>query len=296
MRWLYHVTPAIEVIAGQAFAPPSLARDGFIHASWKDAVLESARLHTDAHTHRVVLAIDPRRVAVPIEVATTPQRGQMPHIAGPIPADAVRRVTDLVEWERGFADVPDTTSATRFGFVVFPGMTLLDLVGVLDPLSRLASMGYDLDSTCTLVGVNEEPAWTGAGATLKVNRVRGPLDDFDVLVVPGGPGTRSLADAPDVAAWLGTFPHNRIIASVCSGALLLGAAGRLRGRRATSHARVIDRLPAYGATPVRERVVDEGTVVTAGGVTSALDLGIHLVRRLYDPETAARIAGQMEMR
>ena len=73
--------------------------------------------------------------------------------------------------------------------------------------------------------------------------------------------------------WLAAFPASRLAASVCTGALLLGAAGRLRGRRATTHATAMDLLEAFGATAVRARIVNEGDVVTAGGVTSGIDLG-----------------------
>jgi cyclohexyl-isocyanide hydratase len=96
-----------------------------------------------------------------------------------------------------------------------------------------------------------------------------------------------------VIAWLQTFPPNRLAASVCTGALLLGAMGRLQNRRATTHASALEQLPRWGATPVDARVVVDGNVVTAGGVTSALDLGLHLARALTDDATADRIAAQM---
>jgi cyclohexyl-isocyanide hydratase len=82
---------------------------------------------------------------------------------------------------------------------------------------------------------------------------------------------------------------------VCTGALLLGAAGRLQRKRATTHHLFLDRLAAYGATAVRERVVDEGQLVTAAGVTSAIDLGLALVRRLEGDDVAEAIAAQMEV-
>jgi cyclohexyl-isocyanide hydratase len=131
---------------------------------------------------------------------------------------------------------------------------------------------------------------------LVAGRYRPALDDFDVLVVPGGPSARSLVqDDPTVASYLALFPHNRLLASVCTGALLLGAAGRLRGRRATTHASAFGDLAAHGAVAVRERVVDEGTIVTAAGVTAGIDLGLHLVERLEDAEVAAAIAERMEV-
>lgn len=125
--------------------------------------------------------------------------------------------------------------------------------------------------------------------------MRPPLDEFDVLVVPGGFGTRALEADVGIRDWLSSYPSNRITASVCTGSLLLGAAGRLEGRRATTHRSQMSRLAEYGATAVHERVVDEGQLITAGGVTAALDLGLHLVRRLAGSEVAEAIARQMEM-
>jgi cyclohexyl-isocyanide hydratase len=289
MRWLYHLLPRRDARLDAPYAPPGLAAEGFVHCSFRDEVLESARLHFAPGEDLVALRIDPRRLDVPVEIADTP-RGPMPHVHGSIPADALRGALDLA----AVAGAPDRVAGTRFAFVAFEGMTLLDLVGALDPISRIASMGFDPTATCALVRATEAPAWTEAGAALVVEAVRPPLDAYDVVVVPGGLGTRALERDAGVIAWLAAYPANRLVASVCTGALLLGAAGRLRGRRATTHHRQIERLAAYGATAVQARVVDEGQVVTAGGVTSAVDLGLHLVRRLEGDGVASAIATQME--
>ncbi len=301
MRWLFHVLHASEVSWGSdgRYRPASLDREGFIHASYRDAVLESARLYFPAGADLRVLAIDPRRLDVPVDVASTP-RGPMPHVCGSIAADAVRVLTvDRV------LEHPDRVTGTRIGFCAFEGMTLLDLVGPLDALSRIASMGFDPATSCEVIALTRPKddatvvdvvVWRGAGAALVASRHRPALDGFDVLVVPGGPSTRALLrDDPTLATYLATFPHNRLLASVCTGALLLGAAGRLAGKRATTHASAIDDLPTYGATPgVPARVVDEGNIVTAAGVTSGIDLGLHLVERLEGGAVASAIAERME--
>ena len=290
MRWLFHVRH-VGTAAGDRYAPESLAREGFIHASYVKDVVESARLYFPADARLEVLQIDPRRLDVPVDVAQTP-RGAMPHLHGPVPTDAIRATVPLEDFEaKGFGD---EVTGTRFGFIAFDGMTLLDLVGVYDPLSRIASMGFDATSTCEVVAGHEGQVWARDGVELKVQRVRPPLTDFDVVVVPGGPGSRTLVREASFIDWLAAFPVNRLIASVCTGALLLGGAGRLRGKRATTHANALGDLAAYGATAVAERVVDEGQLVTAGGVTSGLDLGIHLVRRLHGDEVAAKVERQME--
>lgn len=299
-RWLFHVVRATELSwdRGGRYAPPSLGTEGFVHASYRDAVLESARLYFAEGDDLRVLVVDPRRLDVPVEVATTP-RGPMPHIQGTIPADAVR----VIELE-AVPEHDDVVRGTKIGFLAFEGMTLLDLVGPLDAVSRIATMGFDETTRCEVVALTrpeedetvlDVPVWAGTGLRITAERYRPALDAFDVLVVPGGFGTRALEGDPSVASYLETFPQNRLVASVCTGALLLGAAGRLEGKRATTHARYLHALEAYGARVVTERVVDEGQVVTAGGVTAGIDLGLHLVARLAGDEVRAKIAARMEV-
>jgi putative intracellular protease/amidase/uncharacterized protein (DUF952 family) len=301
VRWLYHVRRAENLelastaeLSVEPYAPESLDAEGFIHASYRDEVAGSARLYfrTDSasDTQLEVLCIDPRRLDVPVVLADTP-RGKMPHIHGPIPREAIRSTISLDE----VSAMPDRTTGTRFAFVAFEGMTLLDLVGVYDPISRIASMGFDPTSSCEIVSATgSKTVWRGASGELVATRVRPELDEFDVVIVAGGHAARELVKDTAISSWLSAFPANRCLASVCTGALLLGAAGRLRGRRATTHHASMSLLAEHGATVVSERVVDGGTVVTAGGVTSGIDLGIHLVRRFEDEEVAAKIAAQME--
>ncbi len=289
-RWIYHLVPRAELHAGE-LAPASLAREGFIHGSFRGEVAESARLYFPAGADVVALPIDPRRVGgVRVELTATP-RGPMPHLHGAITADALGSPVELSSIDA----CPDRVLGTRVAFVAFAGMTLLDLVGVLDPLSRIASMGFDATTTCTVVAADAREAWSQHGATFAVAAVRPPLDAFDVVVVAGGHGTRPLESDPLVAAWLAAYPSNRLLASVCTGALLLGAAGRLRGVPATTHRSALDRLAAYGAVVAEGRVVDASPIVTAGGVTCGLDLGMHMVRRLAGAEAARAIATRMDL-
>jgi cyclohexyl-isocyanide hydratase len=304
MRWFFHIVRKEELTwdADGRYAPASLRKEGFIHGSYKEAVLESARLYfgADAHTRGklAVLAIDPRRLDMPVDIAETP-RGPMPHVHGALPRDAVHMLeVDEVEAHA------DQVTGTRIGFLAFEGMTLLDLVGPLDALSRIASMGFDASASCEVVALTRPadaptihgvPVWSAWGAAVAVTRYRPTLDEFDLLVIPGGPGTRALERDSGVASYLATYPKNRLVASVCTGALVLGAAGRLKGRRATTHATSLDALARHGVTVVRERVVDDGQIVTAGGVTSGIDLAIHLVERLMGSDVAQAIARQMEV-
>ncbi len=287
MRWLHHICASPPPVGD--YLPDSLATEGFIHCSYKDAVKESAALYFKGVSQLYVYRIDPRRLSARVEVAPSP-RGPMPHVHGPIERDAIREVISL----DALAARPDEVTGTRFGFVAFPNMTLLDLIGIYDPISRLQSMKFDVDSSCEIIGGVSEADWSADGATLRVSRVRPDLSQFDVLVLPGGHGSRVLEKDDAFVAWLKTFPQNRMVVSVCTGALLLGAMGRLLGKRATTHRSAISELARFGATAVEARVVDAGQVITSGGVTAGIDCGLWVVRRLMGKDISDKVATQME--
>lgn len=183
----------------------------------------------------------------------------------------------------------------RIAFFVFPRLTLIDLVGGYDALRRVARMGVDRTVTHRIIGT--EPELTDdSGFVVRPDGVYEDLDPYDLLYVPGGHGARELLEDARCVEYLRGWGKEKPIASVCTGALLLGAAGHLEGLRATTHASALEDLAPYCAEVVRERIVDEGRVVTAGGVTSALDLGVHLVAKHWGPEAALTIARQMEYR
>jgi transcriptional regulator GlxA family with amidase domain len=182
----------------------------------------------------------------------------------------------------------------KAAFVIYDGMTTLDFIGVYDALTRLKTMGFMADFTwdvCALV----DTVTDGTGLRLLPSRVGGSLAGYDLIIVPGGPGARARAGDPAFLDWLRTAAPSARKASVCSGALILGAAGFLRGRRATTHRTAFDELRALGMIEVvDERVVDEGEVVTARGVSSSIDLGLYLVEQIAGSEVRRRIQRQMD--
>lgn len=181
----------------------------------------------------------------------------------------------------------------RCAFVLFDRMTALDFIGIYDPLTRLRSMGILPAFEWRLCAVSS-PVFDDRGLQFTPDVTGKPLDRFDLLVVPGGYGTRELQQDDGFLAWLRTGASIPLKASVCSGALLLGAAGFLKGKPATTHASVMRQLEPMCARVLSERVVDAGDVVTAGGVTAGIDLGLHLVQRLAGGEARERVARQME--
>jgi len=187
--------------------------------------------------------------------------------------------------------------AHRIAFLAFPGLTALDLVGAYDALRRVALMGIDPGTTHRIIGtaatIQDE-----TGLTLVPDEVYPDLRHFDLLVVPGGLGTRRLMRDERAIEYLkswGRGVRQRPVASVCTGALLLGRAGFLKTRRATTHHLALEELRPYCREVVAAaRIVDEGSVVTAAGVASSLDLGLHLVATYWGEDARERVARTME--
>lgn len=264
-----------------------------MHCSMRDALEESARLYFAGQSPDV-LRIDPRRLDVRLEFESTP-RGPMPHVFGGIPLDAIRATHSLAE----IATLPDRVTGTRFAVVGYRGMTLLDLVGVCDPLSRVRSQGIDPESTLRVIAFGESLVFSEWGSSLSVDG--SPNEDAaggsiaaDVLITVGGFDIQAMAESAPARALLARYPSNRLIASVCTGALFLGAAGRLAGKRATTHASARAALSQYGASVQDARVVTDGNVVTGGGVTCGIDVGLALVERIYGEKARATIAERMQ--
>ena len=183
----------------------------------------------------------------------------------------------------------------RIAFLAFPKLTLLDLIGGYDALRRIATMGIDPDVTHRIIGTEAEIV-DDTGFALKPDAVYENLAGFDLLYVPGGLGSRTLMVDPTFIEYLRTWGAERPMASVCTGSLLLGQAGYLKDKRATTHHRAFELLYPLCRQVVKDRVVDEGQVVTAGGVASSIDLGLYLVEKYWGVDARTRIAAQMEYR
>ncbi len=181
----------------------------------------------------------------------------------------------------------------RIAFVVYEGMTSLDFIGVYDPLTRLKTMGFlpDLEwEVCSWkaevrdgTGLRFTPTWVGK-----------PLGSFDMLIVPGGLGSRALEAETGFLDWLKTAAACKEKVSVCTGALLLGAAGFLEGKNATTHPAAYEELKRYRVQVLDRRIVEDGEVITAGGVTASIDLGLYLCEKIAGREAAETIRRQMD--
>jgi transcriptional regulator GlxA family with amidase domain len=183
----------------------------------------------------------------------------------------------------------------KAAMIVFDRMTYLDFIGFYDSVTRLKSMNIIPDFDWTICSNRKQVADDRRvpGMTMIAESVLEPLDRYDLLFAPGGMGTRELQHDRAFIDWLKTAARVKSKISVCTGALLLGAAGFLRGKRATTHPSAYKDLEPYCDKVLTDRIVDEGDVVTASGVSASIDLGLHLVQRLAGAEARSRVAKQM---
>jgi cyclohexyl-isocyanide hydratase len=173
------------------------------------------------------------------------------------------------------------------GIIVFPEVTQLDFTGPLEVLSRIAR--------CRLIWKTTEPVRTHTGFVITPDVTFAQVDRLDILCIPGGGGVLPLLEDEVVLQEVRRLAATaRYVTSVCTGALVLGAAGLLVGKRATTHWGVLDILRLFGATPVDERVVIDGNLITGGGVTAGIDFGLTLAAELVGTAEAQAIQLVME--
>jgi cyclohexyl-isocyanide hydratase len=177
---------------------------------------------------------------------------------------------------------PDTH--LQIGSLLFEGLPQIDLTGPFEVLSRIPN------STHRLYGKTVDPVRDVNGLRLIPDAALADAPQLDVLHVPGGSGQEALMEDDDLLAWLrrqAAGAHS--LFSVCTGALLCGAPGLLKGRRATTHWASFHLLPYFGAIPVNERVVVDGSWVFAAGVTAGIDGALRLAAELRGEEVAQTI-------
>jgi transcriptional regulator GlxA family with amidase domain len=186
----------------------------------------------------------------------------------------------------------------RIDIILFDGFDELDAIGPFEVLRNAEGLGGDLHAE--LVGAHGAGTITASHGT-RVAVDRGPSEDADLLLVPGGgwfvgAGARAEIERGDLPALLARArERGTAVGSVCTGAMILAAAGLVAGRPATTHHSAIEDLRGAGATIVDgARVVDDGDLITAGGVTSGLDLALWLVEREAGAEIADRVAADIE--
>ena len=178
----------------------------------------------------------------------------------------------------------------QIAIVLFDRFTALDAVGPYETLGRLP------DAEIVFVAEQTGPLRTDTGfLAITADKTLAEVPSPDIVVVPGGPGQFAQMENETLLDWLRTTDTTSTwTTSVCTGSLLLAAAGLLDGRRATSHWLALDFLKQYGAEPTGERVVTDGKYVTAAGVSSGIDMGLTLVGRIAGDEHAQAVQLMIE--
>lgn len=163
----------------------------------------------------------------------------------------------------------------RAGFLVFPSITQLDLTGPWEVLARIPNVEMHL------IWKSRDPVRAESGLTMVPTTTFDDCPPLDLICVPGGGGMNPLLTDAETLAFLRRMaPGAQWVTSVCTGALVLGAAGLLKGKRATTHWMSHEMLAQFGAVPVAERVVVDGNTITGGGVTAGIDFGLRVLAEI----------------
>jgi transcriptional regulator GlxA family with amidase domain len=173
----------------------------------------------------------------------------------------------------------------KTSILLYDGFTALDAIGPYEVLR--SAPGWEVE----FVARSRGEVRTDSGAVgLSADRGLDEVSAADILLVPGGPGNRTLLGDEELLAWLRELDRSTTwTTSVCTGSLLLGAAGLLEGKRATGHWLHLEPLRAYGADPVGGRYVEDGKTITAAGVSAGIDMALYLVGRELGPEVAQSV-------
>jgi cyclohexyl-isocyanide hydratase len=182
-----------------------------------------------------------------------------------------------------------TDDRITVGLLLFPEMTQLDMTG---PYEVFVSMPR---TTVEVVWKTLEPVPTGGGLRMLPTTTIAACPRLDVICVPGGPGQVALMRDAEILDFLRRQAEScRFVTSVCTGSLILGAAGLLRGYRATCHWLSLDQLALLGAIPVAERIVRDRNRITGGGVTSGIDFALFVAAQLCGEDVAKEIQLRIE--
>ncbi len=173
----------------------------------------------------------------------------------------------------------------KTSILLFDGFTALDAIGPYEVLRSVP--GWEVE----FIASERGEVRTDSGAVgLSADRSLAEVTSTEIVLVPGGEGNRPLLEDEEVLSWLREIDRTTTwTTSVCTGSLLLGAAGLLEGKRATGHWLFLEPLREYGADPVGGRYVEDGKVITAAGVSAGIDMALHLVGRERGPKTAQAV-------
>lgn len=180
----------------------------------------------------------------------------------------------------------------KIAYIIFNGVTWLDVIGVYDAVSRLRSMNFIPDLTWDVCSFTDT-AQDNHGLQMVPQKIRQPLYEYDAVIVPGGHGTRTLISDAVFLDWIRTAKDASYKISICTGSLLLGAAGFLQSKKATTNFLEYETLRPYCREVVKEKIVEDGDVITAGAVTASIELGLYLCEKWSGKEARRVIQERM---
>lgn len=253
-------------------------QEGFIHLSTENQVPGVLQRYYRGVPRLLKLHVDETKLTSELTYEAATGGELFPHLYGPLNREAVVRVEEI-------------TQPFSVGLVLFPRLTQLDLTGPYEVLCRLPEVRVHLLAET----LDPVPAGDGPLSLLPTGTFA-QAPPLDLLLVPGGPGVDDgLSHWPLMDFLRKSGTEARYVTSVCTGSLLLAAAGLLDGHRATTHWLSLDLLRQFpGVTVVPDRVVKSGTRFTGGGVTAGIDFALALVADLYGPDAAQLIQLKLE--
>lgn len=171
-------------------------------------------------------------------------------------------------------------------------MTMLDFIGFYDPITRIKTMGFDSNLSWDICSYSAD-VMDNNGLKVIPDKINEPLSDYDLIFVPGGFGSREIVNDTGFMKWIKSSLNCEYKVSVCTGSLILGKAGFLKDKWATTHPNAFSELENY-CEVLDDRIVDDNYVITARGVTSSINLGLYICEKLYGTETRKKIQKQID--
>ncbi|MEP6596465.1 MAG: DJ-1/PfpI family protein [Ginsengibacter sp.] len=181
----------------------------------------------------------------------------------------------------------------KIAYIIFDGITWLDFIGIYDPISRLKSLNYLPDLTWDICSFTKT-ASDNFGLEIKPGIIQNSLIDYDVVIIPGGHGTRKLQFDNEFLNWIRTSEKVKYKVSICTGSLILGAAGFLKDKNATTNYQEYETLKPYCKEVIKERIVEDNNVITAGAVSASIDLGLYLCEKWAGKEARDEIRKRID--
>ena len=181
----------------------------------------------------------------------------------------------------------------KIAFIIYDEMTTLDFVGAYDPLTRLKTMGF-INNLEYDVCSNKNKVTAAEGLEITADKILNNLSQYTFIVVPGGEGVKYITQDKEFIEWIKTAQNKSTITSVCGGSIILGVAGLIKDKKATTHPMRMENLKKFTSNATNKRIVEDGNIITARGVTSSIDLGLFLCEKIAGKEIRIKIQKQMD--